>query len=353
MGLENGDLVRVESFGRRLEAPVWIMPGQAPETVALALGYGRERAGAVGSGVGVNAYRLRTTQAPWQAPCSLTPLGAQARLVSTELHQRLDEPAAARRVTPGERASSLDESATPAFHRQTSNEGAHQWGMAIDLDLCIGCGACTIACQAENNIPVVGPDEVAEAREMHWLRIDRYFRGSAEDPGIDFQPVPCMHCETAPCEPVCPVAATTHSSEGINQMTYNRCIGTRSCSNNCPYKVRRFNWFDYQDAPLSRPPESANPNVYVRSGGVMEKCTYCVQRIEAFHAEEDGTLPRTACQEACPTQAIVFGDITETGSAVAEAKRSLRSYALLEGHNLAPRTTYLARIDDSGGSERG
>jgi molybdopterin-containing oxidoreductase family iron-sulfur binding subunit len=222
--------------------------------------------------------------------------------------------------------------------------------MAIDLDACIGCNACVLACQAENTVPVVGPEEVARGREMHWLRVDRYFVGPAEAPEIAFQPVPCMHCEKAPCEPVCPVNATVHDGEGLNAMVYPRCIGTRTCSNNCPYKVRRFNWFNYargQELPPVR-----NPEVPPRPRGVMEKCTYCSHRIADARArarlegrEElgDGEV-RTACQQACPTSAILFGDLNDPASEVARAKRSGRNYALLGDLDTRPRTTYLARV---------
>ncbi|MCA1615549.1 MAG: 4Fe-4S dicluster domain-containing protein, partial [Acidobacteria bacterium] len=239
-----------------------------------------------------------------------------------------------------------------SLYYEYENHNNYKWGMSIDTTSCVGCNACVVACQSENNIPVVGKDQVARSREMHWLRIDAYFRGVAENPeGVHFMPVPCMHCEQAPCEPVCPVNATVHDADGTNNMVYNRCVGTRYCSNNCPYKVRRFNFLLYQDFNTPSLKLMRNPDVSVRSRGVMEKCSYCIQRIQwaKIESEKEGRRVRdgeiiTACQSVCPTEAIIFGDLNDRGSRVAKLQAERRNYSLLAELNTRPRTTYLASM---------
>jgi molybdopterin-containing oxidoreductase family iron-sulfur binding subunit len=349
-GLASGDAVDLSVGGHTVRVPVWVQPGHAPGAVTLPLGYGRQLAGRIGNGIGFNAYSVRFSDARWTATGEIRRVGEKIPVISTQQHHSLQGRDIVRVVGPGEAVP--PEPAHPSIYPEWPYK-EHAWGMAIDLDACIGCNACVIACQAENNIAVVGPEEVARGREMHWLRVDRYYGGDPAAPDTYFQPVPCMHCEKAPCEVVCPVNATVHSSEGLNDMVYNRCVGTRTCSNNCPYKVRRFNFLDYQGTVVSAPFEAMNPHVTVRDRGVMEKCTFCVQRIGAARADarvedrplNDGEV-MTACQQACPTQAIVFGDINDPDSAVSRLKRSPRNYALLGSLNTKPRTTYLARIED-------
>ncbi len=343
----NGDHVEVTIAKRHIVGPLWIMPGQADNTVALYLGYGRTRAGRVGDNLGYDAYQVRPGAEPWLAQGSLRKLDTAEDLAVTQLHHRLEGFDLAREVSPGQVAQTKSDEAS-LYAPWPSSRNA--WGMVIDLDSCIGCNACVTACTAENNVPVVGADQVRIGREMHWLRIARYYTGDVTEPRSFFEPVPCMHCEDAPCEMGCPVHATTHSPEGVNQMVYNRCIGTRTCSSYCPYKVRRFNFYDYRAPADSSEHAAHNPDVTVRSRGVMEKCTYCTQRIEAAHVAadkenrplRDGEVV-TACQQACPTKAIVFGDINDPNSEVSRLKRDGRHYVLLEEQGTRPRTTYLAR----------
>jgi molybdopterin-containing oxidoreductase family iron-sulfur binding subunit len=358
-GIDSGDVVRLEAGGRSIEGPVWVTPGQARDSVTVFLGYGRRLPGQLGDGHGFDGYPLRGSESLFtMTGARLTRVGGKRLLACTQDHTALRgfdfvrtvPPATARRERVGPPESSREPSLYPD-HPYSSPS----WGMSVDTDVCIGCNACVTACDAENNIPMVGKDQVAKGRAMHWLRIDHYFEGEPDDPKLFFQPVPCMHCEKAPCEMGCPVGATVHSPDGLNLQVYNRCIGTRTCSSYCPYKVRRFNWFDCTGKDPPELQAARNPNVTVRSRGVMEKCTYCIQRIsDARIAAElegrpiaDGEI-KTACQQVCPTNAIVFGDVMNPQSDVSRRKRSARDYTLLEEVNTRPRTTYLARIDDDG-----
>jgi molybdopterin-containing oxidoreductase family iron-sulfur binding subunit len=357
-GLSNGDIAEVTIGGRSERGPVWIIPGQAPRTVALSFGYGRRAGGDIGTGIGYDAFSIRPSEAAWLAHGSIARVEGNHPIATTQLHHRIDGFDFVREVTAGNPRTPPPKDAStfyPDWNDAASAENipAHAWGMVIDLDLCIGCNACISACNVENNVLVVGKDQVSRGREMLWLRVDRYYTGDPENPRSYFQPVPCMHCEKAPCEMGCPVHATVHSPEGVNQMVYNRCIGTRTCSSYCPYKVRRFNWYDFRHFAEAAQAVK-NPDVTVRSRGVMEKCTYCTQRIEAAHvaADKDGRRLRrnevvTACQQACPTKAIVFGDLKDADSTVATRRRSGRHYMLLEDLGTRPRTTYLARWNDS------
>jgi len=358
-GLGNFDGVELRSGGRSVRGPVWIMPGQAERSVTIHFGYGRRQAGRIAEGQGFDAYALRSKDSPWTATdLELVPTGERYDIAQTQHHFAMEgrDPL---------RVGTLDEfKADPKFATAHDRFGPkppslypeypkadYAWGISIDLNACIGCKACTIACQAENNIPIVGKEQVRRGREMHWIRVDRYYDGEAANPASYSQPVPCMMCEHAPCEVVCPVDATVHNAEGLNVQVYNRCVGTRFCSNNCPYKVRRFNFMQYADKHTPQYMAMRNPEVTVRRRGVMEKCTYCIQRIETAHIEADKQNRRirdgevvTACQAACPTQAIRFGDISDRDSGVSKAKASPRNYAMLNELGTRPRTTYLARI---------
>lgn len=367
--IQTGDMLELACQGRQLRAPALVMPGQAGNSVTLHLGYGRTRAGRVGSGVGFNAFALRTSEALWGGPdLQLRATGERHSLVTTQTHQSLHSPGRQiyREATLAEllrRPGLVRESAErPAEDHTLYNTGefpstGYKWGMSIDLGACVGCNACVVACEAENNIPVVGKGEVARNREMFWIRVDTYLKGSPDAPQFSHMPVPCMHCEHAPCELVCPVAAAVHDHEGLNLQIYNRCVGTRFCSNNCPYKVRRFNFFQYArySAPNLKP--MYNPEVTVRWRGVMEKCTYCVQRISAarIHAEKENRKIgdqeiRTACQQACPADAIIFGDLNDPESRLSKLKRSPLDYSMLGQLNTRPRTTYLARVRNPPGA---
>jgi molybdopterin-containing oxidoreductase family iron-sulfur binding subunit len=406
LGVGTGDMVRISREGRAVSAAVCVVPGQHPQSVTLSLGYGRRNAGPVGDGAGFDFYPLRTADAMGIAGgATIEKIAGTYEFALTQDHHPIDTiggAGTAERLPTILREGTVEEyrqdphfvrHRAHAVHRlslwnEANLQGAqYAWGMSIDLSACTGCSACIVACQAENNIPIVGKDEVIRGRELHWIRVDRYFKGGTRAPeAVCLQPVPCMHCETAPCEQVCPVAATTHDTDGLNVMVYNRCVGTRYCSNNCPYKVRRFNYFDYQKrSPVretgllqvepdyfTRPQSDANllqqmqfnPEVTVRSRGVMEKCTFCLQRIAEAKIEAknawvkqpearkrshprvtvpDGTLT-TACAQACPAQAIVFGDLNDPDSRVAGLRAADRCYEMLEELNLKPRTTYLAKL---------
>jgi molybdopterin-containing oxidoreductase family iron-sulfur binding subunit len=405
-------LVTIEVDGRRIVGPAWKQPGMADNVAGLALGYGRKQTGRIGRGSGYDAYQLRTSKALHIAGgAKLSKDGRMHQLASTQDHGAMEGRPIIReanveqyRKNPGfVKAMNLEEPpvVSPLYPNpldKVKEKGLHQWGMTIDLNSCVGCSACMVACQSENNIPIVGKDQVTRNREMHWIRIDRYFTGSPEEPQMVTQPMLCQHCEAAPCENVCPVNATSHDEEGLNVMTYNRCVGTRYCSNNCPYKVRRFNFFDYNKRPLdqlvgpiystpltsgtdgewdlvrwfkdpdkSKRPQDEwellklvkNPDVTVRMRGVMEKCSFCLQRLEQAKIaqkvkagasgdirlkESEGTIPRTACQQACPAEAIAFGDVSDPDSRVSKLKTQERNYTVLDFLLTKPRVTYLARL---------
>jgi molybdopterin-containing oxidoreductase family iron-sulfur binding subunit len=358
LNLNDEDVVQLQVQGRTITAPVFILPGQPEKSVTVHLGYGRQRGGQVLAGHGFNAYQLRTSDSPWFGyNLKIQKTGETYKLATTQHHQSMEGRDLVRSaniqdyVQKPEMFQSTKEENPPSLYpliKYTKNK----WGMSININACIGCNACVIACQAENNIPVVGKEQVIAGREMHWIRIDRYFEGNdVNHPNVLFAPVPCMQCEDAPCEYVCPVEATQHDEEGLNEQIYNRCIGTRYCSQNCPYKVRRFNFLQYADLEKNSLKLLRNPEVTVRFRGVMEKCTYCIQRIRNAEIDSevqgralvDGTV-QTACQQACPTNAIVFGDLNDSESQVSQMKAEPRDYAMLEELGTRPRTTYLAKL---------
>jgi MoCo/4Fe-4S cofactor protein with predicted Tat translocation signal len=404
LGVSLGDMLQITLNGQSIEIPAFILPGQPKGVIGLMLGYGRTAAGHIGTGIGVNVNTIRTRANPFAAAgAKVTATGESYSLVTTQDYHLFDsiginqrqEQVGEEKHQSGEiiKESTLAEYAADPqlFHRKEDGSLAlqlwsppnafndpHAWGMAIDLSTCIGCHACVVACQAENNIPIVGKDQVERNRQMHWIRIDRYFKGEADDPNpeVVYQPLTCQQCENAPCEQVCPVGATMHDTEGINVMVYNRCVGTRYCSNNCPYKVRRFNYLDWQSqdprhdkypVPYLNIPDQQqleevnrikrmvfNPEVTVRMRGVMEKCTFCVQRIHTTQiakraaGEElvDGDIV-TACQQACPTQAIIFGDLNDTNSKVSQWHQNNRAFGLLDAElNTRPRNRFLAKISN-------
>ena len=362
-GNQFSDLVTLTYQGGKVDKPVpmWIAPGQPDGVVTIFMGYGRKRAGKVGSRIGYSAFDVRRSDAMDHGFGEIKATGEQTDIASTQIHFNMegrdllrvwDIDEFIKHPEMGHQHNEYPKSMYPYEQHQAVYEKNYRWGMSIDINSCVGCNACVVACQSENNIPVVGKEQVNRSREMHWLRIDAYFEGDMANPdGPHFQPILCQQCEQAPCEVVCPVHATVHSAEGLNDMVYNRCVGTRYCSNNCPYKVRRFNFLLYQDWNTPQYKLMRNPEVTVRSRGVMEKCTYCTQRISAarIEAEKDGRKVRdgeilTACQSACPTDAIIFGDISDPNSRVAKAKKDHRNYNLLNELNTQPRTTYLAGL---------
>ena len=380
-GVLTCDVVKITVGGRSVEAPAMIAPGHANRSVTLPLGYGRWKVGKVGAYSGFNAWALRASVSEGFALGARVELaGRVVKLAVTQEHGAMEGRALVReaplKVFEEDPAfvdkMSMESHMTPprSAYAHPKMDAPHQWAMSIDLGRCTGCNACVVACQGENNIPIVGKDQVAKGREMHWIRLDRYYAGNEDDPALLTQPVACMQCENAPCETVCPVNATVHNEEGLNVMAYNRCIGTRYCSNNCPYKVRRFNFFDYNQRQLDKlylgplgPKGVAetvkmqkNPNVTVRMRGVMEKCTFCVQRLEAAKIDQKvkaGASPdilvptdsvKTACQQVCPAQAIVFGNVADPKSEISRVKKLPHDYGMLEYLNVRPRLTYLARL---------
>ncbi len=363
MKLTFKDVVELEFNGKKVKGAIWIQAGHPDNAITVFMGYGRTRAGRIGTGAGFDVYPMRTSKTPWFADgATIKATGEIYQLASTQGYQTMETPVGER---PLVQERTLEEyKKEPNFAKEGEpaddltlykpydySKETYSWGMAIDLNSCVGCNNCIVACQSENNIPVVGKEQTLKGRHMHWIRVDAYYNGPRDNPKGFFQPVPCMQCENAPCELVCPVQATIHSSEGLNDMVYNRCVGTRYCSNNCPYKVRRFNFLLFQDWETPQFKLMRNPDVTVRSRGVMEKCTYCVQRISENRIDaerndstiKDGEL-QTACQQSCPANAIIFGNLNDPKSQVNKWKAESRNYAMLGELNTRPRTTYLAEV---------
>jgi MoCo/4Fe-4S cofactor protein with predicted Tat translocation signal len=361
LDLQEGDVVRVGGAAIDMELPIHIQPKLHEQTVMVAVGYGRTRAGRVGNKIGVNSYTFQKSEGEWLEwsgrPVSIAKTGRNENLASVQGHNSIDGRPILKETTYQEYLKNPEKlpQEEPLPTMWSGHEyKTYRWGMAIDVNSCIGCNACMIGCQSENNVPSVGKEQVIKGREMHWIRIDRYYSGDVDQPDVTYQPMLCQHCENAPCETVCPVLATTHSDEGLNMQIYNRCVGTRYCSNNCPYKVRRFNFFNYfkWDLNNTQPiPWVLNPDVTVRSRGVMEKCTFCIQRIQEAkgHAKDlgrpvqDGEI-KTACQQSCPSEAIVFGNINDPNSRVSQLKKLSREFHVLEDLNVKPQVTYLEKV---------
>ncbi|MDP1586919.1 MAG: 4Fe-4S dicluster domain-containing protein, partial [Prosthecobacter sp.] len=357
--LKDGDLVELKAGTRGLTLPILVQPGQAAGSFSLALGYGR-RTGSVAKDVGADAYPLmQSTDGLVLQIAEITKTDRHVELARSQRYDLLGDKRSHDKEliqirNVGEKSEhGHGHAGKPASLYEDKPYPGPKWAMVVDLNSCVGCSNCVVACQAENNVPVVGAEQVAKGREMHWIRLDRYYQGELENPGAAFQPVMCQQCDNAPCESVCPVSATTHSPDGLNQMTYNRCVGTRYCSNNCPYKVRRFNFFDYT-GEIAEPQEMVfNPEVTVRPRGVMEKCTFCVQRISdaKWTAKKEGRPVaegevKTACQASCPANAIHFGDINNPEHSVGKMAADERGYRILEELNVRPAVTYLARLSN-------
>jgi molybdopterin-containing oxidoreductase family iron-sulfur binding subunit len=366
LGVQDGDTVDVTVAGQTISAPAAIMTAQAEGVIAASWGQGRKQAGRIGTAVGARFLGLGDQpSARLLGGAQLRKSAATVTYRSTQDHTRLS--GRAEELFQIATLADLEHpkaDAVPASFLPPPPRDDYAWAMVIDTNACIGCNACVVACQAENNVPVVGPEEISQGRDMHWLRVDAYARPEGDQARQGFQPVPCMHCELAPCEPVCPVEASVHDHEGINVQVYNRCIGTRFCEANCPYKVRRFNWFDYSGEQAYQNEGAAlraqhNPDVSARGRGVMEKCNYCLQRVsrarraaeKAGRSIAEGEMV-TACQAACPTRAIHFGDLNNPASEVTRLRQAPRHYTLLAELNTRPRTTYLKRIYDAGDDEK-
>lgn len=363
--LTNGDIVKVQGEGIATELPIFVQPKMPEKTAMVAVGYGRSKIGKIANGVGVDVYPLQKIEQDFPSwagsPITLTKTSGSTKLAITQGHNSAEGRPIVKEATYAEylKGDSKEHGegghgeggVIPSIWPEHKYDKPYKWGMAIDMSACIGCNACVVGCQSENNIPVVGKAQVLKGRYMHWIRIDRYYSGEQSNPDVSYQPMLCQHCDNAPCESVCPVLATVHNDEGLNTMVYNRCVGTRYCANNCPYKVRRFNFFDYSKQYVEPLNLVLNPDITTRSRGVMEKCTFCMQRIrtEKDKAKAHGTLVadgaiKTACQQSCPTDAIVFGNTHDEHSLVSKLRLNPRGFHVLEDLNVKPQITYLEKV---------